>query len=120
MTQAAVILEIQSQKRVLSEHSFALGSAIWLGRDPSCNVPLVDPSVSRRHCLIQSDASGMQVVDESANGTLVDGQLLRRSARAVRGKTMLVIGPFEVRARMIGLNLPPLAETPRLELSHAG
>ncbi|HEX4355684.1 MAG TPA: ATPase, T2SS/T4P/T4SS family, partial [Polyangiales bacterium] len=85
-----------------------------------CNVPLIDPSVSRRHCRIQSDASGMQVVDESANGTLVDGVLLRRSARAVRAKTVLAIGPFEVRARMIGLGLPPLADTPRLELSHAG
>jgi pilus assembly protein CpaF len=118
-SQPAVILEIQSQQRLVAEHSFSIGTTIWFGRDPACNVPLPDPSVSRRHCRIQSDASGMQVVDESANGTLVDGDLLKRSTRAVRGKTALVIGPYEVRARVVGLDLPETARDPK-ELSHAG
>jgi pilus assembly protein CpaF len=118
-SQPAVILEIQSQQRLVGEHSFSIGTTIWFGRDPACNVPLPDPSVSRRHCRIQSDKSGMEVVDESANGTLVDGDLLKRSARAVRGKTVLVIGPYEVRARVVGLDLPESARDPK-ELSHAG
>jgi pilus assembly protein CpaF len=104
---------------LVGEHSFSIGTTIWFGRDPACNVPLPDPSVSRRHCRIQSDKSGMEVVDESANGTLVDGDLLKRSARAVRGKTVLVIGPYEVRARVVGLGLPESARDPK-ELSHAG
>jgi pilus assembly protein CpaF len=118
-SQPAVILEIQSQQRLVGEHSFSIGTTIWFGRDPACNVPLPDPSVSRRHCRIQSDKTGMQVVDESANGTLVDGDLLKRSARAVRGKTVLLIGPYEVRARVVGLDLPESTRDPK-ELSHAG
>ena len=119
MGQAAVILEIQTQNRVVAEHSFALGIPIWLGRDPACNVPLPDPSVSRRHCRIQSDERGMHVFDESANGTLVDGELLRRNARPVHGRTSLTIGPFQVKARLIGVQLPDPTPQPRkLELSH--
>lgn len=47
-----------------------------IGRDLSNNVPLDDPSVSRRHCLINKNGStnGFHVVDlESYNGTFVNG-----------------------------------------------
>jgi transcriptional regulator with GAF, ATPase, and Fis domain len=46
-----------------------------LGRDPANAVPVIDPSVSRRHCLLRCDEDGrFQVWDlDSRNGTLVNG-----------------------------------------------
>jgi pilus assembly protein CpaF len=117
-TAPAVILEIQTQNRVVGEHSFAVGVPIWLGRDPACSVPLPDPSISRRHCRLEADERGLHVVDESANGTIVDGELLKRRSRNVHSRTSMLIGPFEVRARLVGVKLPE--RTPAAELSHAG
>jgi transcriptional regulator with GAF, ATPase, and Fis domain len=48
---------------------------LWLGRDASNGLPISDPSVSRRHCVIQQDGLDFRVRDlESRNGTLVNGQ----------------------------------------------
>ena len=46
-----------------------------LGRDPANAVPVVDPSVSRKHCLLRRDPDGrFQIKDlDSRNGTLVNG-----------------------------------------------
>jgi len=49
---------------------------VSIGRDLSNSVPLDDPSVSRRHCLIKKNGStnSFHVVDlESYNGTFVNG-----------------------------------------------
>jgi pilus assembly protein CpaF len=115
-SEPTVILEILTQERLFAEHSFSLGTQIWLGRDPSCNVPLPDPSVSRRHCRIDSDQRGMHVSDASANGTIVAGQLVKRTTLSVRGATTMRVGPYDVRARLVGLQLPEAAASG--ELSH--
>ena len=45
-----------------------------LGRDPANAVPVIDPSVSRKHCLLRREDARFQVKDlESRNGTLVNG-----------------------------------------------
>ncbi|HEX3819391.1 MAG TPA: sigma 54-interacting transcriptional regulator [Candidatus Sulfotelmatobacter sp.] len=46
-----------------------------LGRDPANAIPVVDPSVSRKHCLLRREEDGrFQVRDlESRNGTMVNG-----------------------------------------------
>jgi transcriptional regulator with GAF, ATPase, and Fis domain len=48
---------------------------VTLGRDPANAIPVVDPSVSRKHCLLRLAEDGkFQVRDlESRNGTLVNG-----------------------------------------------
>jgi transcriptional regulator with GAF, ATPase, and Fis domain len=60
----------------LRESVFALPSTdLSLGRDASNGLPISDPSVSRRHCLIHRDGSGFKIRDlESRNGTLVNGE----------------------------------------------
>jgi transcriptional regulator with GAF, ATPase, and Fis domain/pSer/pThr/pTyr-binding forkhead associated (FHA) protein len=46
-----------------------------LGRDASNGLPISDPSVSRRHCLIHREGGGFKVRDlDSRNGTLVNGE----------------------------------------------
>ena len=46
-----------------------------LGRDPTNAVAVIDPSVSRKHCLLRRDEDGrFQIKDlDSRNGTLVNG-----------------------------------------------
>jgi transcriptional regulator with GAF, ATPase, and Fis domain len=48
---------------------------VTLGREPTNAVPVVDPSVSRRHCLLRQEEDGrFQVRDlGSRNGTVVNG-----------------------------------------------
>src|SRR5580765_1996502 len=60
----------------LRESVFALPeSELSLGRDASNGLPISDPSVSRRHCLIRREGSGFKIRDlDSRNGTLVNGE----------------------------------------------
>src|SRR5262245_9856211 len=45
-----------------------------IGSEPSNDLVIEDPTVSRFHCELKSDARGVRVRDlESKNGTLVDG-----------------------------------------------
>jgi transcriptional regulator with GAF, ATPase, and Fis domain len=62
----------------LKDSVFALpAEALSLGRDASNGLPISDPSVSRRHCLIHHDGTDFHVQDlESRNGTLVNGQVV--------------------------------------------
>jgi len=48
---------------------------VTLGRDPTNAVPVVDPSVSRKHCLLRREEDGrFQIKDlDSRNGTVVNG-----------------------------------------------
>jgi Nif-specific regulatory protein len=64
----------------LKDSIFALPAAheLSLGRDASNGLPISDPSVSRRHCLILRDADRFRIQDlESRNGTLVNGQPIK-------------------------------------------
>jgi len=47
---------------------------MFIGRDDSCDVTVRGNSVSRRHASIAPVAGGFMLRDESANGTLVNGQ----------------------------------------------
>ena len=49
-----------------------------IGRDPTNVVALIDPSVSRKHCLLRRDDDRFQIKDlESRNGTLVNGEIVK-------------------------------------------
>ena len=49
-----------------------------LGRDPASGLPISDPSVSRRHCLITRDNAQILIRDlDSRNGTLVNGEAIK-------------------------------------------
>ncbi|NLE77336.1 MAG: FHA domain-containing protein [Chloroflexi bacterium] len=57
-----------------------------IGRDDTCDVPLPDRVVSRRHAVIERNEDGYRIRDlESKNGTFVNG-------REVRGETPLQDG----------------------------
>src|ERR1700746_396580 len=60
----------------LRDSVFALPpEELSLGRDASNGLPISDPSLPRRRCLIQPEGNGFKVRDlESRNGTLVNGE----------------------------------------------
>lgn len=65
-----------------------------VGRDPSCDVVLDDPMVSKRHLRIDADAA-VELVDlGSANGVEVDGGLVGRLR--VDGSVTLLLGDTEL------------------------
>jgi len=54
------------------------GGELALGRHPSNDLRLADPSVSRHHCVLHRTAAGWKVVDlESSRGTFVNGLPVR-------------------------------------------
>ncbi len=53
--------------------TFPLAAAeFWIGRDPTNQLCLSDPLVSRRHCVISRTGSSFLARDQSSNGTLVN------------------------------------------------
>lgn len=55
------------------------GTSVVLGRDPSSDMWLGVPHVSRRHCIVESTVSGVvRITDTSTNGTSYDGGLLQK------------------------------------------
>jgi serine phosphatase RsbU (regulator of sigma subunit) len=53
---------------------------ITIGRDPSCDMALASPDVSRRHCRLHLVAGEVFVTDlRSTNGTYVDGKRIEES-----------------------------------------
>jgi Nif-specific regulatory protein len=59
------------------------GDALVIGREPSSAVALAEPSVSRRHCLIQREGERFTISDlDSFNGTFVNGVPVQEHALA--------------------------------------
>ena len=55
------------------------GSLLTLGRSRDCDIPIDDPSVSRRHAELHRDSDGFTLVDlGSTNGTQVNGRKIDR------------------------------------------
>ncbi len=76
--------------------SFAPGCAdIAVGRDSSCEIVLVDGAISRRHFVVRAVPEGIMLEDTSANGTLVDGQLISGSSVWLYPRSVIRIGHFE-------------------------
>lgn len=68
---------VASPRRELVGTELVVGAGgAWIGRDPTCELPLADDSVSRRHARLELADDGALVVrdNKSANGLLVGGK----------------------------------------------
>jgi DNA-binding NtrC family response regulator len=87
----------------------ALGlEPIVIGTDPSCDLTLADPRVSRRHLEITAGEAGFEVRDlDSKNGTLFEGAAI--SAATVGAGATLRLGNtyLRIQPEPHGLALPP-------------
>ena len=109
-----------------SGQTFKLAGTVTIGRD-AAGITLPDPSVSRLHATITVDNAGNVSVTEagSTNGTLLDGQLLRKgvSVFAQNGSTIqfgaikgTLVVPVSARAGA----LPATPEVKPLAVAAAG
>jgi len=78
------------------------GHRVVIGRGPSCDVRLPDPSVSQRHALIRAQGGDYQVLDEgSTNGTWVGGvSLAPKAPRTLRSGDLLRVGRVWIEVRI--------------------
>ena len=78
------------------------GHRVVVGRGPSCDVRLPDPSVSQRHAVIRAKGGEYQVLDEgSTNGTWVGGvSLAPKAPRTLRSGDLLRVGRVWIEVRI--------------------
>lgn len=98
-----VILSIEMPDGSVEELSLEENWPIVVGRDPSCHVVLPSAEVSRRHLVIERRPEGFKLTDQSANGTLIGDQRIKRSAVRAPAGVPVRLGPYVVRVR----DLPP-------------
>jgi pSer/pThr/pTyr-binding forkhead associated (FHA) protein len=87
------------------EFIFADQTRVVIGRSEACSLRLDDPTVSRRHCLIDVGGETAWLLDlDSLNGTLVNGEMVgnlprggRRLFRALHDGDELRIGNHSFR-----------------------
>ena len=92
-------LNVIRSRADLGTHVFIDGPVV-VGRDPTCNIPLQDLGVSRRHVMISPNSSGEFVLTDlqSTNGTRVNGMpvakkcVLRDGEKIIVGGTVLRFG----------------------------
>lgn len=73
----AIALEVKSGRQPPSKRTF-LKAQVFLGRDPTCDLPLPDPSVSARHALLSFHHSQWWLDDlGSSNGTKLNHDKIR-------------------------------------------
>lgn len=73
-----------------------------MGRDPSCNIVLPSPEVSRQHLVIERSSRGFKLTDQSANGTLIGNERVKRGKVDTPPNVPLRIGPYLVHLRPAG------------------
>lgn len=100
-----------------SSQDFVLpvGQAV-LGRDPSCELVLAFPLVSRRHAQFNCTEMDCEITDlGSANGTSLNGvKLTPQAPVSLSGGSIITIGPFEIHVEAVPVELPE-AEKPEEE-----
>ena len=95
--------------RILSTNgaqSFELreGSTLLVGRAASSDIPIFDPTISRRHASLCSSAAGVEVSDlGSSNGTFVNGVRVESAFVAVGDELTFGKVPF----RLAAVEAPP-------------
>jgi pilus assembly protein CpaF len=70
---------------------------ITVGRDPTCDVVLTSPAVSRFHLRVEQGRLGTRIIDQSSNGTLLGGELVRFSETILPPDGELRVGPYGLR-----------------------
>ena len=81
------------------------GRPFVVGRDESADLQILGPKVSRRHVVIQPVEQGWQVVDQSSNGSFVNGR--RIGHLAITGPVTVSLGaPTNAPTITIGATLP--------------
>ena len=71
--------------------------SLVVGRDPSCDVVLPSPAVSRVHLRVRAVPEGLRVIDHSSNGTGVGAESIRDTETLLPANAELRVGPYVLR-----------------------
>ena len=82
---------------------------ITLGRDGDRMLVLQSPSVSRRHCRLRADPTGLSITDDgSANGVLINGtRISPNTPTAINASMRVEIAEFRLTVEQFGMPAPP-------------
>src|SRR3982750_2271247 len=87
------------------------GAPMLVGRAPTCDVPVFDPTVSRRHAELSLVAGGVKIMDlGSANGTFVNGDKIMEGT--ARGGDSVTFGKVVFKAQDTAPPKPTIATAP--------
>jgi pSer/pThr/pTyr-binding forkhead associated (FHA) protein len=82
-----------------------------LGRNPSNDFSITEPSISSFHCEIRVSEQGLFIVDlESTNGTFIDGQMIKEGTLLPGQSLRLGSIEFRVDAREFVVAIPELSK----------
>lgn len=88
-------LAVRVRRGLPPNATIRLERTIAIGRDPECDLVLVDPRVSRRHCAVEATSDGFAFRDlGSSNGTACNG--VRADAGALGLGDILTLGDCEL------------------------
>jgi transcriptional regulator with PAS, ATPase and Fis domain len=100
-TRAYLILRSASGTQVVEVPAPGEGPAM-IGRDADSTLRIEDPRVSRTHARLGWDDGSLVIEDlGSRNGTTINGEVLRRGTRTVRGGDCIRIGGGEVAVAVV-------------------
>lgn len=81
---------------------------IVVGRGSACDIVIEGNDISRRHARITIGPRGAQIIDESANGTWINGDRVDGS-RALRASDVVRMGSVELRYEIVAPVVAPHA-----------
>ena len=87
------VVQVESANRNLRT-VFIEGDRASVGRDESCDLPLVGSDVSRIHAEFRKQGDVIFVKDRSTNGTLAAGALLRGTEATVAAGSAIHVGSY--------------------------
>jgi len=94
MSENVLVLEIRSVSSPVQRTARLKPGTYIVGRDPSCDIVIPDPYVSRRHARIFHRNNEWYIEDlGSRNGTYVDGEDIRgKKAVKLKAGMSIVVG----------------------------
>ena len=91
------------------------GVPLIVGRAPTCDLPVFDPTISRRHAEVVADGDGVRIRDlGSSNGTFVNGAKLEQGTAALEDLIAFGKVPFRLThyEPPVQAPLPPPLDSP--------
>lgn len=67
---------------------------LTIGRDPACDIQLLDAAISRQHCAIEKEERGFILKDSSRNGTLVNAKRIQTTK--LHEGDQIQVGPWQL------------------------
>ena len=77
-----------------------LDTPLRIGRESSCDIVLPSTMVSRHHATLEKKGNTLLFTDCSANGSLVDGGILKKDSVPLNPAMSIQIGPFRLRVML--------------------